>query len=264
MRVRTFIAVLVAALCVISTQSPAVAGAAPSSEAQAGARDPVIVVMGTGSFEPPLSILAYNLLIERLRADGYRAYGFHLPGGGLGDIRETSRAFRPFVDQVLAQTGASKVDLIGHSQGGIVGRYYIKFLGGAAKVDSYIGLGVPHYGSQIANLASLYGVLDCLQFRFCQQVVTGSQFLRELNGDDDTFGNVHYTNFGTVLDLIVVPYTNSFQRSGGATNVTVQDQCPLRIVEHITLAIDSATYSGILDALAKRPIRLECGLLPIL
>jgi triacylglycerol lipase len=260
MRVKAFVVVLIFVVGVISARPVE----ATETQAAAGARDPVILVMGTGSFEPPLAILAYNALVERLRADGFQAFGFHLPGGGLGDIRETSAQFRGYVDQVLAQTGASKVDLIGHSQGGIVGRYYIKFLGGAAKVDSHIGLGAPHYGSQIANLASLYGLLDCLQFRFCQQVVTGSQFLRELNGDDDTYGNVHYTNFATALDLIVVPYTNSFQRSGGATNVTVQDQCPLRIVEHITLAIDSATYSGILDALAKRPIRLECGLLPIL
>jgi triacylglycerol lipase len=263
MRVRTFVAVLVSVVCVISAQSAA-SGAAPASNLQTGTKDPVIVVMGTGSYEPPLSILAYNVLIERLRADGYRVFGFHLPGGGLGDIAETSAAFRPFVDQVLAQTGASKVDLIGHSQGGIVGRYYIKFLGGASKVDSYIGLGVPHYGSQLANLAMLYGVLNCLNFEFCQQMVTGSQFLRELNGNDDTFGDVRYTNFATVLDLIVVPYTNSFQRSGGATNVTVQDQCPLRIVEHVTLATDTATYSGIRDALAKRPITLECPLLPVL
>jgi triacylglycerol lipase len=270
MRVMKFVAVLICAVCVIATQTVAMSGAAPSSaaneasETQADRRDPVIVIEGTGSAEPLLPILDYNILVERLRADGYQTFLFRLPGGGLGDIRETSAAFQPFVDEVLAETGASKVDIIGHSQGGIIGRYYIKFLGGAGKVDSHIGLGAPHQGSQLANLVMLYGILNCLNFPFCQQVVTGSQFLRDLNGDDDTFGDVSYTNFATVLDLIVVPYTNSFQRSGGATNVTIQEQCPLRIVEHLTLAIDSATYNGILDALAKRPITLECPLLPLL
>lgn len=257
MRVRSLVAVLASALCV-TTQLVAVSGAASASQAQSGSRDPVIIVEGTGSTAPLLAILDYNLLRERLRADGYDAYVFRLPGAGLGDIGETSEGLVPFVDEILAETGASKVDLIGHSQGGIVSRYYIKFLGGASKVDSMVGLAAPHYGSQIANLAMLHGVLNCLSFTFCQQVVTGSQFLRELNGDDDTFGNVAYTNLGTVLDLIVVPYTNSFQRSAGAVNVTIQNQCPLRIVEHLTLATDGTTYSGIQDALAKRRITLNC------
>ena len=47
------------------------------------------------------------------------------------------------------------------------------------------------------------------------------------------------------------------QRSG-ATNVTIQSRCPLRVVEHVLLATDGTTYSGIQDALAKRPITLDC------
>lgn len=262
MRVRSLIAAVASAACVISVLAVAPPSAADTSHvarpAQAGSRGPVILIEGTGSAPPLLPILDYNVMVQRLRADGYQPYVFRLPGAGLGDIGETSAGLVPFVDRVLAETGASQVDLIGHSQGGIVGRYYIKFLGGESKVDSLIGLGVPHYGSQIANLASLYGVLDCLSFEFCQQVVTGSEFLRELNGDDDTFGSVDYTNIATVLDLIVVPYTKSFQRSPGAVNVTIQRQCPLRIVEHLTLAMDGTTYSGIQDALAGRPISLNC------
>jgi triacylglycerol lipase len=218
----------------------------------------VIIVEGTGSGEPVVPGLDYNVLAERLRADGYQAFVFPLPGRGLGDIRDTSAAFVPFVDQVLAQTGASKVDLIGHSQGGLVGRYYIELLGGASKVDSFVGLATPHYGTELANLAMLYGLANCLGYPFCQQVVTGSDFLRELNGDDDTFGAVLYTNFATRLDPIVIPYTNSFQRSPGAVNVTIQDQCPGHIVEHVTLSTDGTTYTGIQDALAKRPISLDC------
>lgn len=250
-------AALAAALCILP-QLGAAAEAAPGAGAQASPSDPVILVEGTGSSDPLLPILDLTLLTRRLQADGHQAFVFRLPGQGLGDIRDTSAALAPFVDQVLAETGATKVDLVGHSQGGIVSRYYIKFLGGSDKVDSLVSLAAPHHGSQLANLVMLHGVLDCLRFRFCQQVVTGSEFLRELNGDDDTFGDVHYTNLATALDLIVLPYTNSFQRSGGATNVTIQHQCPLRVVEHITLALDATTYSGIRDALAKRPITLDC------
>ena len=67
-----------------------------------------------------------------------------------------------FADGVRAQTGAARVDLIGHSQGGLVGRYYIKYLGGASEVDSMISLGAPHYGTSLANLANLLGLGSCL------------------------------------------------------------------------------------------------------
>jgi triacylglycerol esterase/lipase EstA (alpha/beta hydrolase family) len=237
----------------------ALCGLVPVAPAQARpAPDPVIIVAGTGASEPPAPVLDLTLLVDRLEADGYTAFVFYLPGQGLGDIGETSAAFAPFVDQVLAATGASRVDVIGHSQGGLVARYYIKFLGGSPKVDSFIGLATPHYGTQLANLASLHGLVDCLGYAFCQQVVTGSPWLDALNGDDDTFGAVRYTNFATNLDLIVVPYTNSFQRSPGAVNVTIQQHCPLHIVDHLTLALDGTTYSGIQDALAGRPITLGC------
>ena len=238
-------------------------GLSPIDAAQARARaqpapDPVIVVAGTGAAEPAIPALDLTLLVDRLAADGYTAFVFYLPGQGLGDIGTTSAAFAPFVDQVLATTGASRVDVVGHSQGGLVARYYIKFLGGEPKVDSFVGLATPHQGTALANLASLHGLVDCVGYTFCQQVVTGSSWLAALNGDDDTFGAVRYTNFATTLDLIVVPYTNSFQRSPGAVNVVVQQRCPLHVVEHLTLALDGTTYSGVQDALAGRPVTLNC------
>lgn len=246
------VAMVVAATCGVWPLHVAVAPAA------ATVPDPVVLVEGTGSGEPLVPAVDLNLLADRLAADGIAAFVFPLPGRGLGDIGVTATALAPFVDDVLAQTGASRVDIVGHSQGGLVARYYIKFLGGAGKVDSFVGLATPHYGTAIANLASLHGLVDCVGYEFCRQVVTGSSWLAQLNGDDDTFGAVRYTNFASRLDLIVVPYTNSFQRSPGAVNVTIQQQCPLRIVEHLTLALDGTTYSGIQDALAGRPIQLDC------
>jgi triacylglycerol esterase/lipase EstA (alpha/beta hydrolase family) len=259
MKASMFVAVLASTLCVL-TQFATMSAAAPLARTPAAAppKDPVIIVEGTGSSEPLLPLLDYNQLAERLRADGYQPFLFRLPGQGLGDIGVTSTALPPFVDQVLAQTGATQVDLIGHSQGGLIGRYYVKFLGGNAKVRSIIGLAAPHYGTKLANLAMLFGLANCLGYPFCQQAVTGSAFLRELNGDDDTFGDARYTNFDTALDEIVVPHTNSFQRSGGATNLTIQDQCPLRVVEHLALITDGTVYSGIQDALAQRPLTLNC------
>ena len=78
-----------------------------------------------------------------------------------------------------SRPGAARVDLIGHSQGGIVGRYYIKYLGGVGEVDSLISLAALHYGTALANLAKLLGLGSCLGVVACQQMAIGSTVPRE-------------------------------------------------------------------------------------
>lgn len=53
---------------------------------------------------------------------------------GLGDIPTSARQLSSFIDTVRFWTGASKVDIVGHFQGGLMPNYYIKKLGGASKV----------------------------------------------------------------------------------------------------------------------------------
>jgi triacylglycerol esterase/lipase EstA (alpha/beta hydrolase family) len=229
-----------------------------ASPAAAATNDPVVIVAGTFTGQPIANVF-YAPLAARLQADGYQAYIFGLPGGGLGDIAGTAQSLNAFADQVRAQTGAARVDLIGHSQGGLVGRYYIKNLGGAGEVDSMISLAAPHYGTTLANLATLLGLGNCLGVTACEQMAIGSSFLAALNGGDDTIGTVAYTNFATVFDAIVTPYTSAFlANDGNNRNVTVQSPCFLRVVGHITIATDGTVYSGIQDALAHRSIRLNC------
>jgi triacylglycerol esterase/lipase EstA (alpha/beta hydrolase family) len=234
------------------------AGAAGAAPVQAPAKDPVIVVAGTfaGDF---VADVYYAPLAARLRADGYRPYIFGLPGAGLGDIADTAAALNRYADQVRAQTGAARVDLVGHSQGGLVSRYYIKYLGGAGEVDSTISLGAPHYGTATANLLRLLGLGNCLGVTACLQMSIGSSFLAELNAGDDTIGAVSYTNIASVFDEIVLPYPTAFLADdGNNVNVAVQHRCPLRIVGHIGLPLDGTVYSGIQDALAHRAITLNC------
>lgn len=230
------------------------------SPGQASPRDPVVIVPGTLAGEPLVEIDIQSLA-GALRSEGYAVFIYWLPGNGLGDMAETAAGLPDFVGDVLAWTGADAVDLVGHSQGGLLARWYIRFLGGDTVVDSLVTLATPHYGSQLANLGSLFGLWNCVGFGACTQAAVGSDFLAELNAGDDTPGNVRYTSFATRLDLIVLPYTNALLRSGGATNVVVQQQCPLRIVEHLGMPSDAAVQGGVVDALAGGPISLDCAAL---
>jgi len=216
------------------------------------AADPVVIVAGT--FGPAIF---YEPLAARMRADGYQVSIFQLTDLGTGDIAVTARDLGDFVAGVRADTGAAKVDLVGHSQGGLVARQYVKFNDGESSVDSVISLGAPHYGTTIANIADFFGGGDCAGIVACQQMATGSDFVNALNEGDDTVGSINYTNIYTSLDELVRPVENAALEDGAA-NVRVQSQCPVRVVAHIGLATDGTVYDGVRDALAGAPIELNC------
>lgn len=246
---RAVLSYAIAMVMAAGTVAGMIATAAPASAAP---RDPVIIVTGTGG-----PAFYYEALRARLQNAGYHTRIFQLTNLGLGDIRNTSRDLGRFVDSVRSQTGAAKVDLIGHSQGGLVSRQYVKFLGGHSTVDSVIMFGAPNYGSLSANLIRLFTFGTCVGIVACQQMTVGSSFLAQLNAGDDTPGSHQYTSIYTVQDQIAVPYWTA-ALDGGAANVKVQSQCPFRFVEHIFGIHDGTVVSGFLDALAHRPITLDC------
>lgn len=97
---------------------------------------PVVLVHGTlGDRES-----VWRKLAPALRTAGHRIFRLNygelptLPRlYGLGDMRKSSQELADFVDRVLVDTKASKVDLVGHSQGGMLPHYYLKYLGGAGR-----------------------------------------------------------------------------------------------------------------------------------
>lgn len=228
--------------------------AALPSGAPAGAatKDPVVIVAGTLT-----PAWVNDPLAARLRADGHPVRIFELPTLGTQDIRLTAQALRTFVDGVRSSTGAAKVDLVGHSQGGLVARAYVKWYGGASKVDSLITLGAPHRGTYVANLLEFLGLGNCLAVVACEQMSIGSSFLADLNAGDDTIGTVRYTTIRTLQDELVRPVGNA-TLDDGATNVLVQHPCVLRVVGHVGLILDGTVYSGIRTALAGGPVQLSC------
>ncbi|MFG2007460.1 esterase/lipase family protein [Micromonospora sp. NPDC048868] len=220
--------------------------------AAAAAANPVIVVGGLSGIAS-----AYEPLASRLRVDGYRVWVYQLPNLGLGDIPTSARAFSSFVGQVRASTGAAKVDVVAHSEGGLVSRYFIKNLGGTSSVDRYVSLGTPQYGTYVANIVKFLGLGSCAGIVACQQMSIGSSFLAGLNAGDDTPGTVRWTAVRTLQDELVRPVDNA-KLADGVTNVLIQSACPLRVVGHLGLVLDGTTYTVIRQALRDQPIRPNC------
>ncbi|MEU3456098.1 alpha/beta fold hydrolase [Micromonospora sp. NPDC006766] len=233
--------------------APAVttAATADSTFAAASSANPVIVVGGLIGLS-----IAYEPIAARLRADGYRVSIYQLPGLGTGDIRDSARALSSYVDQVRASTGAAKVDLVTHSEGGLVSRWYVKFLGGGDKVGRYISLGTPQYGTYVANIINFVGLGSCVGIVACQQMTIGSDFLATLNSGTQAPGPVRWTTIRTWEDELVRPVDNAVL--SGATNVLVQSWCPLRAVGHVGLVLDGTTYTIVRQALTDAAIRPNC------
>lgn len=219
-------------------------------QALGAVKKPVIIVAGT--LQPAAT---YDRLADRLRAEGYDVHIFELPNLGRGDIALSADQLATFADKVRLDSGADQVDIVAHSQGGLVARQYVKFDGGADHVRNLISLGSPNHGTIAAWAATLIGA-DKDGFVAGAQMSPGSDFLARLNDGDDTIGNVQYTSFYTDNDEVVFPATTA-RLADGAANVRVQDQLPDNTVGHNGLPFDPAVQNGILDALRGKPVDLR-------
>ncbi|MBQ9069961.1 MAG: hypothetical protein IJY23_01260 [Clostridia bacterium] len=70
---------------------------------------------------------------------------------GFGSIENNAEQLKEYVLKVLDETGAEKVNLIGHSKGGLDSKYLITHLGMEDKIASLTTLSTPHKGSIIAS-----------------------------------------------------------------------------------------------------------------
>ncbi|KAF9540380.1 hypothetical protein EC957_004373 [Mortierella hygrophila] len=175
---------------------------------------------------------------------------------GLDKMENSAAQLSAFVDKVLSATNATKVDLVGHSQGSLMPRYYLKFLGGQAKVAKFAAFGAIAYGTKLNGLypfLSSLGLYDpikklidpiCLS---CFQLLEGSDFLTKLNAGGDTVPGVEYKFIVSKFDEIVTPYTNGKLRDNNPLvhNVVLQDLCSLDLSGHVLQMLDPIVFNSI-------------------
>ncbi|MFI1734371.1 esterase/lipase family protein [Streptomyces acidicola] len=220
---------------------------------------PVVLVHGTfaNSVDNWLGLAPY--LVNR----GYCVYSFdygQLPGVpflyGLGPIDKSAEQLDDFVDKVLAATGAAKTDLVGHSQGGMMPRYYLKFLGGAAEVNALVGIAPSNRGTTLGGLTELLdyfpGAKDLISTATpaLADQITGSAFLTKLNAGGDTVPGVKYTVIATKYDEVVTPYQSQFLNGPNVRNVLIQDLCAADLSEHAAIGLlDRIAFHEVTNAL---------------
>lgn len=232
--------------------------------------NPVILVHGTweNAYDN------WNGLSPILKDKGYCVYALNYGNttgikflNGTGDLIENAKELVPFVDRVLAQTGASQVDLIGHSQGGALIRYYTNLLGGAPKVNQTIAIAPSNHPTTLSGITELgktlrlfgvaMGLLDLINMPAAVQQADKSPepqspFYRQLNDNGETVPGEVYTTINTKYDEVVTPYRQGEIKAGpGAKvdNITIQNVCSIDKSEHLSLPYSKNVAQIILNKL---------------
>lgn len=219
---------------------------------------PYPVVLLTGTFAPMEQDFA--ALAPTLANAGYCVYTLNYGGDpgsdvqAVGPMKDSAQEITTFIDQVLDETGASKVDLIGHSQGGTLAEYYAKFVNPAA-VHAIVGLAPTTHGTTMngwALLAQALGLINLKVYTDCPACVNqeyGSDFITTLDDGAIAQNGISYTVIETENEDVVTPVGISFIDEDGVTNEYVQDACPDDPVDHQNLTYDQAVFREIENAL---------------
>jgi len=180
----------------------------------------------------------FYVLKRRLAREGWKhVYTINLRTYAQG-IDECSKEIAKKVKMILKDTGCDRVDIIGHSFGGLCARYYIQALDGKDKVGQCITLGTPHQGTNLAIFGFGPANLD---------MQPGSDLLRELNEEYPLPQEVEFTNIWSTFDYMVIPMENSIME-GRVRNIKVD------YVGHLGLLFSQKVFNEIFLVLSSESI----------
>lgn len=141
----------------------------------AHAARPVLLLPGFLATRRSLRILEH-----RLRRDGFSPFSLNLGGlwGTFNTLSLEERAgfVREKIERLYQRFPLGPLAIVGHSNGGLLGRYYIKRLGGDARTYALITLASPHNGTYFAYLGGPFGSL----FPSLREVRPMSDFIQRL------------------------------------------------------------------------------------
>jgi triacylglycerol lipase len=220
--------VAIAATALAVSLGPSAFAAKPGGGGGGGTvtHNPILFVHGWSE-----SSSIWNTMISRFQADGWTSAELNNWSYNTSQSNvTTAQQIQTKVDQILAGTGATKVDVVTHSMGALSSRYYVKNLGGDAKVDDWVSLGGPNHGTDTANF--------CTQAS-CTEMRVGSTFLANLNSGDETPGAVTYGTWWSPCDEIINP-DSSVALSGASNTKTA-------CLSHAALYSDATVYGQVRD-----------------
>jgi pimeloyl-ACP methyl ester carboxylesterase len=172
-----------------------------------------------------------------------------LPNRGTSDI-QVSAEYVVYAIRTMHQRSGHHVDIIGHSQGGMIGRWAIRIWPDTRPmIDDLVALAPTNHGTNPALCQ-----LACQPSVWQQSI--GSKFYTALNAGQETFAGISYTVVYTHLDELVTPNLDDQGLSalhtgtGQISNVATQDICATNVAEHLLVGTsDPVAYALAIDAI---------------
>ncbi|MCW3017660.1 MAG: putative lipase [Solirubrobacterales bacterium] len=230
-----------------------------SGKVDGATREPVLLLPGTAT--TPRTDFSWNYEPALTRA-GIPWCAVELPGSALQDIQVAGEYVVHGIRTLRARSGR-RIGIIGHSQGGMIGRWALRWWPDTRPmVEDLVGNAPSNHGTIVAQAFKLACPVTGCSAAILQQV-DGSAFMGALNSGQETFAGTDYTVNASRYDEIVVPYTTqALAGPARITNTVIQDICPGDLAEHLgigtydrtawALALDALTHDGPAD-----PSRLD-------
>ncbi|GGT85989.1 lipase family alpha/beta hydrolase [Streptomyces coeruleorubidus] len=163
------------------------------------------------------------------------------------DIRAAAELLGRHIEEVCERTGAPQVDVVGHSLGGLIARYYVQRLGGDARVRTLVTLGTPHSGTRVVPLADAHPIV--------RQMRPGSPVLEELTRPAPGC-RTHFVSFWSDLDHVMDPLETACIDHPDLTAENVR----VTGIGHLALPVHPAVANGIRQVLdTARPGEPSAG-----
>ncbi|HEX4563993.1 MAG TPA: alpha/beta fold hydrolase [Solirubrobacteraceae bacterium] len=220
---------------------------------------PVVLINGTfANMEDD-----WGALGPILANDGYCVFSTNFgaqPGAfiqSVGPVAQSAKEVASFVESVRAHYGGTQVDLVGHSQGGLIAEYVTKSLGLAPHVHTLVGLSPSTHGTTLDGLTLLAGFFPGANEAIvgglcaaCYDQEAGSQFLAAFDNPPIAQAGVSYTILETTYEVVVTPVGSSFINESGVKNKYLQSSCWNDTIEHAGMPYDNTTNRLVLNALS--------------
>ncbi|MFJ8540869.1 esterase/lipase family protein [Streptomyces sp. NPDC093586] len=152
------------------------------------------------------------------------------------DIRCAAELLGRHIEEICERTGSDRVDVVGHSLGGLIARYYVQRLGGDLRVRTLVTLGTPHAGTRVVPLANAHPIV--------RQMRPGSAVLEELALPAPGC-RTRFVSFWSDLDRVMDPLETACLDH---PDLTVQN---VRVsgIGHLALPVHPAVATGVRQAL---------------
>lgn len=240
----------------------------PSCEPSGEVREPVVLLHGTSD-----NSSTWDELIPVLQEEGMCVWAFDYGADdvtlqnanprakAIADLDESAREIAGQIDYVREVTGSDKVNLVGHSQGGLHIKTYTQMYGSAENVSHAVAIGGNFHGTTLNGMGEVLAKMITAMPHFAQflassasiQQVVGSEFVENLNALPDTSPGPLYTSIYSPADVTVTPNSSSMLTpvdGADVVNIDLGELCGAEPL-HPDLPRDPMTMSQVLFGLTR-------------